>query len=115
MSVGDDDYIQVNAVRKAVDKEDLSGERRVASYGTYLTAHTRLQQAGVQAILVGNIELRQTKSGCMEDVQRVWEPHPLAQVCLLHDGNSRETWMHVGQPSITSQNADTLPPPWTYR
>jgi hypothetical protein len=86
----------------------------MASFGTWATVHARLQTTEVQAILIANIEVRQTILKCMEDVQRVWEPHPLAYYACFHDGNSRETWMHVGQPSITSQNADTLPPPWTH-
>ena len=46
------------AVRKAVGKEDLSGECSMAPFGTWAAVHARLQTAEVQAILIANIEVR---------------------------------------------------------
>jgi hypothetical protein len=46
------------AVRKAVGKEDLSGECSMASFGTWAAVHARLQRTGRQAILFANIEVR---------------------------------------------------------
>ena len=103
------------AVRKAVGKEDLSGECSMASFGTWAAVHARsLAKDGIAGNIVcqhrSPIDHLKVYGGCATGMGAP----PVSVLCMLHDGNSRETWMHVGQPSITSQNADTLPPPWTH-